>query len=244
MMKSTVIYENFGLQWVVFGRDPDRPDNLIDTNQYLVVSGDHAIVLDPGGVELFSPMLAALVQHVGLEKIEYLFASHQDPDIISSLGLWDRALPKCKLFAPWMWESFIRHFGCETIEYVAIPDEGMEITLGTSRLQFVPAHYVHSSGNYSVYDPQAKILMSGDIGSALLDRDAPMFVEDFDAHISKMQGFHQRWLPSNRAKNNWIQRIRKLQVDILAPQHGAIFEGENVDRFLDWLEGLDVGIAV
>jgi hypothetical protein len=46
-------------------------------------------VLDPGGVELFAPMLAAVLHHAPVEEITDLFASHQDPDIISSLGLYN-----------------------------------------------------------------------------------------------------------------------------------------------------------
>ena len=158
--------------------------------------------------------------------------------------MWDQALPHAKLYAPWIWEGFIRHFGLNNIEYVAVPDEGMEIDLGLHRFQLIPAHYLHSSGNFHVYDPDAKILMSGDVGAALEGPDAGLFVEDFDEHVSKMKMFHQRWMPSNRAKNDWIKRVRNLQIDILAPQHGRMFKGDDVNRFLDWFENLEVGIAV
>jgi flavorubredoxin len=71
-----------------------------------------------------------------------------------------------------------------------------------------------------------------------------MFVEDFSAHVSKMKLFHQRWMPSNNAKLDWISRIRKLDVAMMVPQHGRIFRGADVSRFLDWFEELEVGIAV
>ena len=100
----------------------------------------------------------------------------------------------------------------------------------------MPAHYLHSSGNFSVYDKTAKILMSGDIGAALLPDGAPFFVEDFDTHTSAMTMFHQRWMPSNKAKLAWIARIRELDVDYMAPQHGAIIKTEDVARFLDWFD--------
>ena len=72
----------------------------------------------------------------------------------------------------------------------------------------------------------------------------PDVMEDFDEHIPKMKLFHQRWMPSNRAKNDWIARVRQLDVRMLCPQHGRIFKDENVGRFLDWFEQLEVGIAV
>lgn len=242
-MKDTILFDD-RYQWVMFGRDADKPEKIIDTNQYLVKDGSRSVLLDPGGIETFSAMLAAVPRHVEIKDIFALFASHQDPDIISSLNLWDKTVPHAQLHAPWLWEGFIRHFGCNHIEYVSIPDEGAELSLNHTKLRFIPAHYVHASGNFHVYDANARILMSGDVGAALEPHDAPLFVEDFEQHTRKMTMFHQRWMPSNRAKNDWVKRVRQLDVDMMCPQHGRIFKGDDVQRFLDWFEALDVGIAV
>ncbi len=242
-MKATKIFDN-GHQWFMFGRDPDKPESIIDTNQYMIVAGDDALLMDPGGIEVFAPMLGAILHHANVDQITNIFASHQDPDIISSLGLWDQALPQAVLHAPWIWEGFLRHFGMNNIQYAGIPDEGSRISIGNVMLEFIPAHYLHASGNFHVYDSRAKILMSGDVGAALEASESPIFVDNFDEHISKMTLFHQRWMPSNRAKNDWIGRVRELDIDFMAPQHGRIFKGDDVKRFLDWFEALDVGIAV
>ena len=242
-MKSTKIYDG-SHQWIMFGRDDQKVDKIIDSNQYMVRTANHCLLLDPGGIEIFASMMAAALHFTSIEKITDLFASHQDPDIISSLGLWDQALTNAKLHAPVIWEGFIRHYGCESIEYVPIPDTGGTIRLESVELQLIPAHYLHSSANFHVYDPQAKILMSGDVGAALEAPGAPLFVDKFDAHTEKMRYFHQRWMPSNRAKSDWIERVRNLDIDIMAPQHGRMFKGDDVKRFLDWFDALQVGIAV
>ena len=230
--------------WIVYGRDPDKPEKIIDTNQYMIVDGNSAILLDPGGIELFAPMLAAVVKDVPLKRIKHLFASHQDPDIISSLGLWDQVLTEGTLHAPWLWESFIRHFGMNTTEFSAIADEGGVLTLETLELQFIPAHYLHSSGNFHVYDPVSKILFSGDIGAALEPDGSDLFVDNFDDHVQYMKTFHQRWMPSNRAKDVWLERVRTLDINMMAPQHGRLFNREDTQKFLNWFDELDVGIAV
>ena len=242
-MKAEKLYENNDHTWIVFGRDEDKPDLIIDTNQYMVTSKNNSLLMDPGGVELFSAMLSAVIKEVPAQKITHLFASHQDPDIISSLGLWDLALTDATLHSPWLWEGFIRHFGMQHIEYDGIPDEGSRLSLDEVVLEFIPAHYLHSSGNFNVYDPKAKILMSGDIGAAMEEPGAPMFVEDFDAHVGKMKMFHQRWMPSNKAKNDWVRRVRQLDIEMMCPQHGRIFRGADVKRFLDWFENLEVGLT-
>jgi len=242
-MQATTLY-NENHRWLMFGRDPDKPEQIVDTNQFMIISGDQSIILDPGGVELFAPMLAAALKYVSIDKITHLFASHQDPDIISSLGLWDQVLPDAKLHCPYLWEGFVRHFGMQNIEYAAIKDSGDTVRIGNIDLQFIPAHYLHSSGNFHVYDPVAKILFSGDVGAALEEPGAPFEVEDFNEQIDKMQFFHQRWMPSNRAKQDWIRRVRKLDIEIMAPQHGRVFRGDDVGKFLDWFEALEVGIAI
>lgn len=240
-MKAEKIYEDGAHTWLFFGRDPSKVNGIIDTNQYMVTSENNSLLIDPGGIELFSAMLANVIKEVPVEKITHLFASHQDPDIISSLGLWDQALTTAKLHSPWLWESFIRHYGMKNISYEPIADDGGILMLDDITLQFVPAHFLHSSGNMNVYDPKAKILMSGDIGAALEDNDAPLFVDDFNSHVSKMKMFHQRWMPSNEAKNDWVERVRKLDIEMMCPQHGRIFKGDDVKRFIDWFDALEVG---
>ena len=132
----------------------------------------------------------------------------------------------------------------QNLSYESLPDEGGTLEMEDALLHFIPAHYLHASGNFNVYDPKAKLLMSGDVGAALEDAGVPLFVDDFAEHIPKIKGFHQRWMPSNRAKNDWIARVRELDIHMMMPQHGRIFKGEAVGEFLEWFQALDVGVAV
>lgn len=245
-MLSRVIFENEHVKWVVFGRDPEKKEDVIDTNEYLILSNGKALLMDPGGTEIFPEVVTAISDYVAVEDIEVIFGSHQDPDILSSLALWLGICPTTKIYVPWVWTGFITHFGCDKTQMVAVPDEGCEILLGGQhKVELVPAHYLHSSGNLHLYDAEAKILFSGDVGAALLpEGEEQLFVEDFDKHIKFMEGFHKRWMPSNRARDNWVERVRKLDIEMLCPQHGSIFRGEDVTRFLDWFMTLELGSAV
>jgi flavorubredoxin len=59
-----------------------------------------------------------------------------------------------------------------------------------------------------------------------------------------MRFFHQRWMPSNEAKAHWLNRVRKLDIEMMLPQHGRIFRGKEIHKFFDWFEALNVGIAL
>ncbi|KAF0145790.1 MAG: hypothetical protein FD153_207 [Rhodospirillaceae bacterium] len=80
------------------------------------------------------------------------------------------------------------------VSFPTIPDQGMEITVGRSRLRLLPTHYLHSSGNYHVYDPKSRIMFLGDVGAALVPEGSQrdMFVCDFTHHVQYMDGFHRR----------------------------------------------------
>lgn len=247
-MIGRTLFDDGNHRWIAIGRDHTKPNEVIDTNEYLIVSNGEALLLDPGGTEIFPAVLAAVSDHVELKQIKTLFASHQDPDVFSSMPLWMGLCPDAEVYMPWLWSGFLAHFGYEYVAaFHSLPDEGGTLPIGRAGrpLQLVPAHYCHSSGNFSVYDPHAKILFSGDMGAALLpEGETSLFVEDFKRHIGYMEGFHRRWLPSNEAKNAWIHRVRQLDVQMLCPQHGSIFRGEQVGQFLDWLEALPVGSAI
>lgn len=245
MKKLEFIYENGPHKWAVVARDPEKPNYLIDTNEYLVINRSEAVLTDPGGMEIFSVVFSAISAEFDPNNIRYLFASHQDPDIISSLALWLDFNPDLKCYLSWLWNSFVPHFGGKADTFVAIPDEGLGILLGDLALEAVPAHYLHSSGNFNLYDAKARILFSGDVGAALLPPgEDGLFVENFDRHIRHAQEFHRRWMGSNAAKLDWCERVSRLDIDMLCPQHGAIYRGPDVQRFIDWFAGLEVGTGI
>ncbi len=245
-MQSKVLFQKDDHKWVVIGRDENKKDEVIDTNEYLIVSNGNAMLLDPGGIEIFPQVLTELTKHVSTDDIKIIFSSHQDPDIASSLALWYDLSQNLKVYSSWLWKGFLSHFGMgNELILNDIPDEGMDLNIGDSKnkVYFVPAHYCHSSGNFSVYDPKADILFSGDIGAALLpDAGHDLFVNNFNDHIKYMEGFHKRWMPSTSALRQWVKRVRAINPGMICPQHGSIFKGENVRKFLDWLESLEVGV--
>ena len=241
MKKTTAIYQDGDHQWLVVSRDPERPNYLIDTNEYLVCDGEHALLTDPGGSEIFASVFSALTSATDPNRIEAIFASHQDPDIISSLALWLEFKPELKCHLSWLWSEFVPHFGGNEQTFVQIPDEGSVINVGRLSLESIPAHYLHSSGNFHLYDRKAKILFTGDVGAALLPPESSLFVEDFSRHIKHAEGFHRRWMGSNEAKRAWCEEVSRLPIDMLCPQHGAIYRGEDVMRFINWFDELEVG---
>ena len=216
----------------------------VQANQHLIIHGGDAMLLDPGGHKVYNRVLSETLSVLGQHaKLRYLFLSHQDPDIVAAVNGW-LMTTDAEAYASKLWVRFIPHFGLDRLveeRLRPIPDQGMVLDLGGCQLKILPAHFLHSPGNFQVYDPVSRILYSGDLGASL--GTEARIVEDFDRHLPFMDGFHRRYMASNRAMRAWAAMVRRFDIDTIAPQHGAMFQGKAMcARFIDWCEQLPCGV--
>ncbi|GAB6101896.1 MBL fold metallo-hydrolase [Thermococcus atlanticus] len=245
-MNSYPLYDDGEHRVYWLGIEEAEDEKGILTNQYLVMDDGEAALIEPGGFFVFVRVLKNVSSLISPTRIRYLMYSHQDPDVVAGLNLWFEYAPLAKVAISELWVRFIPHMAVLSAgRTVGIPDQGAEFKLGNAMIRAIPSHYLHSPGNFSFYDEKSGILFSSDIGAAAFpEGEWYLFVEDFESHSKFMEGFHKRYMSSTRALKAWVKSIKRLNPRVIAPQHGAIFRDENVGRFLDWLEGLEVGIDV
>jgi flavorubredoxin len=172
-------------------------------------------------------------------------ASHADPDIIASLDRWMTSTT-APLYISRVWERFAPHFckpGKTAQRVRGIPDEGMRIPIGDSTLIALPAHFLHAEGNFQFYDPISKILFSGDLGASFAsEQPKGSIITSLPAHIPAMEGFHRRYMVSNKILRMWARMVRSLDIRMIVPQHGLPMTGPAVAEFIDWVQDLECGI--
>ena len=125
-----------------------------------------------------------------------------------------------------------------------MPDLGGRLPLGKSELWLVPAHFMHAEGNFHFYDPMSRILFTGDLGASLVSGEqASHKVTDLGPHLVHMEGFHRRYMVSNKILRSWVKMVRQLDISMIVPQHGSPISGpQAIGDFLNWLENLQCGI--
>lgn len=226
----------------------------VQSNQFLIIHNKHTALIDPGGDLTYTPLFMEIIKHISVKDLDYVLASHQDPDIISSLDKW-MTYTNCKIACSKLWARFLPHLVPKHLNnspqfkqnqggrFIAIPDEGMNISLDDSVIKAIPAHFLHSVGNFQFYDPISKILFTGDLGASMVDTNLDQPVTDFQRHIPYMEGFHKRYMASNKACRLWARMVRQLDIEMIVPQHGTLFKGKDMcNQFIDWVEKLDCGI--
>jgi flavorubredoxin len=223
----------------------DENGEAVQANQCLIVDHGKGMLLDPGGAMTYNELFVTMSHFFPPKQLQYVFASHADPDVIASLQRWLSA-SVTQLLISRIWARFVPHFSTGTTagRIIAVPDEGGTVQLGQSDLVLLPAHFLHSEGNFQVYDPVSKILFSGDLGVSLMPGGkAGTLVRELQVLLPLMQGFHRRYIVSNRVCRFWAQMARTLDIEMIVPQHGAPIAGKPaVAAFIDWIEKLDCGI--
>ncbi|SCC92212.1 putative Beta-lactamase [Thiomonas sp. X19] len=217
----------------------------VQANQFLIVDHGGGVILDPGGNMTYNELSLSIRKHIAPQGLDYILASHADPDIIASLDRWMTS-SQAKLVISKLWARFAPHFckfGKTDDRIVAVPDEGGRLRFGQTELWLLPAHVMHSEGNFQFYDPVSRILFSGDLGVSLVSGErASHFLTNLNPMPPGMEAFHKRYMVSNKILKLWVRMVRELDIAMIAPQHGAPLEGAAIGQLLDWLDNLDCGI--
>ena len=224
----------------------EEDGQTVQANQFLIVDGDTGAIIDPGGTLAFNELFMAMGRHFAPQRLSYLIASHADPDIIASLDRWLTST-SAQLVISRIWERFVPHFtkaGKTEGRIIGVPDGGGHLPLGRHELVLLPAHFMHSEGNFHFYDPVSRILFTGDLGVSMTSgAQARVPVTDFAAHVPLMEGFHRRYMVSNKILRLWTRMARQLDVAMIVPQHGAPIMGQPaIQEFYNWLDELKCGV--
>ncbi|RRD55881.1 FprA family A-type flavoprotein [Comamonadaceae bacterium OH2545_COT-014] len=242
---TTQLYAKNGHECLMFHDLVEEGHEVVQSNQFIICHDEHMAVIDPGGVITYNTIFMRRMKHFPQSKVEYIMASHADPDVVASLNKW-LVQTSCRLVIPALWSRFVPHFCTQSIEdrLIAVPDRGGLLPLGSSWIIVLPAHFLHSEGNFQFYDPVSRILFSGDLGASLVsNRQAGRPVSNFDEHVPRMIGFHRRYMSSRKVCQYWAHMVRELDIDMIVPQHGSFFVGKPmVNRLIDWIERQDCGL--
>ncbi len=244
-IEGKALFDDGDHKFIWLGADEDYSKGVVQTMQYLIIDKNKGWLLDPGGVHLFAKVVAGASRYISLDKIEGIFFSHQDPDVSSGIALW-LGVTKAKVWISSLWIRFLPHFGIVDPARVAAIEECADRVLvlpSGARLRFVPTHFMHSPGSWSVLDEKSKILFSGDVGAADFPEGGErLFIDDFPAVLPYVEGFHKRYIAANAVARRWVEIVRRLDPAMIAPQHGGVYRGAAVGAFLSWLAALRCGV--
>ena len=155
---------------------------------------------------------------------------------------------------------FINYYSAKS-DKECISDLGYSYSFSSGRkLRFIRTPYAHSSGSFVTYDEKTKVVFSGDLFGGY-DTDWNLYSLLFDkctdcepqricpenekhCQMVGMTDFHKRIMTSTKALKYALKQIEGLEVSLIAPQHGSIFNTpfscEVAKKHLDKLTGVGI----
>lgn len=224
-----------------------RHGAMLECNVYLRVfrrgSTEVNVLIDPGppkDLDVVTEKVSAVLG--SMRRIDYVFLNHQDPDVASNAAAIQHASPRAKVLCSEDTWRLVRFYGLDPKRFVAVEDfPGGSTTLATGHtLVFAPTPFCHFRGAVMLYDPESRVLFSGDLyGGA----HAAGMVADESSWPGVVQ-FHQIYMPARLALQKAAAAVHRLSPApaIVAPQHGAIVVGEAAESIAYEVADLDVGL--
>lgn len=115
--------------------------------------------------------------------------------------------------------------------------EKLKSLFGWDYLSVATADNVQLASSTDFINKARTHAFSGDLGSITVSADINgLFIKNFNNNITYAEGFHRHSV----AKRLRCERVVAMEVYMLCPQHGLLFQGPDVERFVNWVSELQV----
>ena len=248
-----------GVYWVGFADE----NAGLHCNPYLVVDGDEAVLIDGGSRNDFSTVMLKIMRTgINPKHITRLIYQHYDPDLCGNIphmeAIADNA--NMKIISHYENNIFINYYSTKSPKQCIEALDYCYEFAGGRRLEFIRTPYAHSPGSFVTYDTKTKVLFSSDLFGSY-DANWNLYTEidrpcldcipqgvcpktQKPCQVIGIWDFHKRVMPSTQTLRYAIRCIEKLDIAVIAPQHGSILNTpDSIMVVIERLKQLqDVGI--
>ncbi|MCB9494152.1 MAG: diguanylate cyclase [Desulfobacteraceae bacterium] len=217
------------------------PDDKFQCHVYLIENGKNSVLIDPGSKLTFKHTMKKIESIIPFSNIKYFICHHQDPDITGSMSLIDSIVSRkdAVILSHWRAIALLKHYGLE-MPFQCVENIGWKIDIGNKILEFIFTPYLHFPGAFCTYDPETQILFSSDIFGGFTE-GFNLIAED-ESYFESMRPFHEHYMPSREILFHAVSKFEKLDVKLIAPQHGSIIPEKLINFIYNRLKNLDCGL--
>lgn len=210
---------------------------------YFIENGNESILVDPGSMLEFEETVRKVKSIAKMSSIKYIILHHQDPDLAAAVPEIEKLIDRDDLLIVTHSRTalLIKHYLVSSDYYNIDQHNNRLITSSGFTLEFYTTPYCHAPGAFVSYEPESKTLFSGDIFGGI-DESWEFYADE--TYFAKAKQFHQEYMPSKDIFNFALQKIDKLDLELIAPQHGSIIKKKYIKNLIEDMKNLDCGIYI
>jgi diguanylate cyclase (GGDEF)-like protein len=217
------------------------PGDAFQCHSYLIEHGDQSVLIDPGSMLTWDEVSRKVEAVVGLHNVRYFVCHHADPDIAASLPEIEQRVTRgdAAVVTHWRGEALLKHYALK-LPYWRIEENGWFLDLGGRKLQFLATPYCHFPGAFATFDETSGTLFSSDLFGGFTE-EWTLYAND-ERYFEQMRPCHEHNMPSRQILGFTLERLRRLPLRLIAPQHGSLIPERLIPFIIDSLAGLDCGL--
>ncbi len=193
---------------------------------YYIVLDEKKVLIDLAKSFKTDEFFANIAEVINPAEIDYIVINHMEPDHTGTLYTFRQIAPRATVIVSPRGAELLRNFFGIT-ENVKVVEDGETLSLGERTLRFLHTPFVHWPETMMTYETGSRILFScdafggyGALRGAIFDDECP------DLEFYKREAL--RYYVTVVAKFSGpvlkaIEKLRDLQVDMIAPSHGLIW---------------------
>jgi flavorubredoxin len=204
-------------------------------NSYLIIDEKPALI-DGTNKRFLDDFMESLQSAINPDDIQYIVINHAEPDHAGALKEICSRCKNAKIVCSAKAKDFIENESGPECEF-RIVKEGDEIRLGKRTLRFLMDPMVHWPETMMSYLEPEKALFSGDLfGSEV--RHEKLFADEMAEFRTLTRDYFALVMrPFNKAVLKAIEKVEKLDLEILMPSHGPVYRKDipEIVGYYRWL---------
>jgi len=205
-------------------------------NAYLIKGSEKTALLDTVDPTKTEVLMSNLVL-LGVDKIDYIVSHHAEQDHSGAIQDMLTLYPDAKVVANPKCKTMLIDLLCIDEDKFVTVDEGQTLSLGDKTLQFINIPWVHWPETFGTYLQEDKVLFPCDFFGSHLATSS-LFVDD-EARVyeAAKRYYAEIMMPFRMPIQKNLEKIEDLQIDIIAPSHGPVYDRPKfiVDAYKDWV---------
>lgn len=203
-------------------------------NAYLITGQEKTALIDTVDPTKWEVLKAYLEQ---INNIDYIVIQHVEQDHSGSLPMVLEKYPNAVVITNSKAKELILTHLHVPEEKIQVIEDGDKLDLGGLTLQFIFAPWVHWPETILTYLLERKLLFTCDfLGSHLAT--SSLFINDERlVYLGAKRYYAEIMSPFRNLIKGHLEKIKKLDIDMIAPSHGPIYQNPDfiIEAYEEWI---------
>lgn len=204
-------------------------------NSYLI-KDEKPTLIDATNTKFTEKYLESLRSIINPEKIKYIIINHAENDHTGAIVDIKKACPNAKIVCTKKCMEFVKAAFNLQAEFI-ITEEVNSINIGQRNINFIIQPMIHWPETMMTYIKEDKILFSCDLFGTEISHES-IFADEMQPFVELTRDYFTAVMrPFAFSVIKAIEKIKDLELKILAPSHGPVYR-KNINSIIEYYKKL------